>query len=126
MTTATYILLATASIGMLLGYITRVEARGPYATVGHRHILRELLNGLNLPCVVAITVWAFFVYPWWMVLGGVVFFVTVFALVQGYVLAMLGGLALLEKLMIVRPVLDLALIVGAVTLWWRFYPLLPF
>lgn len=123
MTIEFYILIGSAALGMLLSYLTRVEMRGQYAMIGRRPLSCELLIASNLPCMVALAAWSFFVYPWWVALGGVLFFIVVFALVQGVLLAMLGGLAFLEKLSVVRPVLDLVLIVGAGTLWWRFYPL---
>lgn len=123
MSAPTYLLLFLAALAMLLSYVTRVEARGEYPLLGHRPMWRELLNFLNLPCTIALVVWAFQVYPWQWALGGVLFFVVVLAIVQGFVIALLGGIGPMQVLSRIRPVLDVALAVGTAALWWEHNPL---
>jgi hypothetical protein len=122
---ATYLLLAMATLGMLLSAITRATVRG--VSVGELNQMpfgRHLLMGLNLPSMIALAAWAFLTFPWYIVLGGIVFFVTVFSLVLGFVLApVMRSSARTEALNSFRPLLDVTLLAGTMILWTAFFPL---
>ena len=82
----------------------------------------EMLSALGLLCQVALMVWAFAAYPWYVALIGLLFFSVVFSFALVYVVPNIGRPGL-DVLVAARPVLDVAFIAGTITLWWKFFPL---
>jgi hypothetical protein len=91
--------------------------------LGRGPILREFFAALNFPSMIALAAWAFAVYPWQIALAGVIFFLVVVAWVQGVVLVLLGGSEAIAFIGRIRTPIDATVTLGALILWWFYYPL---
>lgn len=119
MTTSGYLLLATASVGMLLNYLTRATRRGSVSMI-RLPFWRKLLSVLALLFETVLFAWAFAAYPWYVALIGLLFFSVVFSYALAYVAPEIGRSHALNA---ARPMLEVAFIMGSITLWWKFFPL---
>lgn len=122
MTSATYLLLACATLGMTLSCLTRLAIRDGGEVLDrllNQPLLIYAVQSLCTCLTLSLVLWAFLQYPWYYVLVGVLLFVSAVAIAIMEILLQLPR----RVRMSLRPGLDLIFLSATSALWWQNFPI---